>query len=166
LTNVVSHLNRGLDIGGQAIGQPTGFHIGVAANPAALDLDDEVRRFRYKVEAGAEFAITPPVFEIAGLERFLDRIADVRIPLLVGIMPLGSLRQAEFMANEVPGVSVPDAVIDRMRCAEAEGRAAAEGGAIAREVIAGIRDSVQGIQITTPAGALESALDVLEAVEA
>jgi len=166
LTNVVSHLNRGLDIGGQAIGQPTGFHIGVAANPAALDLDDEVRRFRYKVEAGAEFAITQPVFEIAGLERFLDRIADVRIPLLVGIMPLGSLRQAEFMANEVPGVSVPDAVIDRMRCAEAEGRAAAEGGAIAREVIAGIRDSVQGIQITTPAGALESALDVLEAVEA
>jgi 5,10-methylenetetrahydrofolate reductase len=90
----------------------------------------------------------------------------VRIPLLVGIMPLGSLRQAEFMANEVPGVSVPDAVIDRMRCAETEGRAAAEGVAIAREVIAGIRDSVQGIQITTPAGALESALDVLEAVEA
>jgi methionine synthase I (cobalamin-dependent)/5,10-methylenetetrahydrofolate reductase len=166
LTNVVSHLNRGLDIGGQAIGQPTGFHIGVAANPAALNLDEEVRRFRYKVEAGAEFAITQPVFEISSLERFLDRIADIRIPLLVGIMPLGSLRQAEFMANEVPGINMPESVIDRMRRAEAAGRAPAEGVAIAREVIAGIRPIVQGIQITMPAGALESAIDVLEAVEA
>jgi homocysteine S-methyltransferase len=166
LTNVVAHLNRGIDIGGQPIGQPTAFHIGVAVNPGALSLNEEVRRFRYKVEAGAEFAITQPVFEVEEFAAFLQRIADVRIPILAGIMPLGSLRHAEFMANEVPGVSVPDAVLERMREAEAAGRAAAEGIAIAREVVAGIRSMVQGIQITTAAGAIESAIDVIETVEA
>jgi methionine synthase / methylenetetrahydrofolate reductase(NADPH) len=166
LTNVVAYLNRGLDIGRQAIGQPTAFHIGVAVNPGALSVDQEVRRFRYKVEAGAEFAITQPVFEVDELKLFLDRIADVRIPVLAGIMPLGSLRHAEFMANEVPGVSVPEAVLERMREADAAGRAAEEGIAIAQEVVAGIRPLVQGIQITTAAGAIDAAIDVIEAVEA
>jgi methionine synthase I (cobalamin-dependent)/5,10-methylenetetrahydrofolate reductase len=164
LTNVVARLNRGIDIGGQAIGAPTAFHIGVAANPGALNLDDEVRRFRYKVEAGAEFAITQPIFEVEALARFLDRVADVRIPVLAAILPLGSLRHAEFMANEVPGVTVPDAVLDRMRQADADGRAAEEGVAIAREVVGGIRPLVQGLQITTAAGAVQVALDVLETV--
>jgi homocysteine S-methyltransferase len=164
LTNVVSRLNRGIDIGSQAIGAPTAFHIGVAANPGAINLEEEVRRFRYKVEAGAEFAITQPIFEVDALARFLDRVAEVRIPVLAAILPLGSLRHAEFMANEVPGVSVPDAVLDRMREAEAAGRAAEEGIAIAREVVAGIRPLVQGLQITTAAGAIDSALDVLETV--
>ncbi len=164
LTNVVSRLNRGIDIGSQAIGAPTAFHIGVAANPGAINLEDEVRRFRYKVEAGAEFAITQPIFEVDALAGFLDRVAEVRIPVLAAILPLGSLRHAEFMANEVPGVSVPDAVLDRMRAAEAAGRAAEEGIAIAREVVAGIRPLVQGLQITTAAGAIDSALDVLETV--
>ena len=166
LTNVVERLNRGIDIGGQPIGQPTSFHIGVAANQGALNVEEEVRRFRYKVGAGAEFAITQPVFEVDELALFLDRIADVRIPILAGIMPLGSLRHAEFMANEVPGVSVPDAVLERMREADAAGRAAEEGIAIAREVVSGIRSMVQGIQITTAAGAIEAALDVVETVEA
>jgi homocysteine S-methyltransferase len=161
LTNVVNHLNRGIDIGGQPIGQPTAFHIGVAANQGALNLDHEVRRFRYKVEAGAEFAITQPVFEVDELALFLDRIADVRIPILAGIMPLGSLRHAEFMANEVPGVSVPEAVLDRMREADSAGRAAEEGVAIAREVVGAIRSMVQGIQISTAAGAIGAALEVL-----
>ena len=98
------------------------------------------------------------------LAGFLDRVAEVRIPVLAAILPLGSLRHAEFMANEVPGVSVPDAVLDRMRAAEAAGRAAEEGIAIAREVVAGIRPLVQGLQITTAAGAIDSALDVLETV--
>ena len=164
LTNVVSRLNRGIDIGSQPIGAPTAFHIGVAANPGAINLDDEVRRFRYKVEAGAEFAITQPVFELDALARFLDRVADVRIPVLAAILPLGSLRHAEFMANEVPGVNVPDTVLDRMREADAAGRAAEEGLAIAREVVAGIRPLVQGIQITTAAGAIDAALGVLETV--
>ncbi len=166
LTNVVATLNRGIDIGKQSIGQPTGFHVGVAANPSALSLDDEIRRFQYKVEAGAEFAITQPIFDCRELERFLDRIAAFRIPIIASVIPLESLRHAEFMANEVPGVRVPDTIVDRMRRAEAAGRAAAEGIAIARETAAAIRPRVQGLQISTSAGAVESALSVMEAVEA
>ena len=166
LTNVVARLNRGLDIGGQSIGAPTAFHIGVALNPGAYDLDDEVRRFRYKVEAGAEFAITQPVFDVPAFAQFLARLGPVDIPLLGGVMPLESLRHAEFMANEVPGVRVPDAVVERMRRAEESGNAAAEGLAIAREVVADIRPLVQGLQISTAAGAVEAALHVMEAVTA
>ena len=164
LTNVVARLNRGLDIGEQSIGQPTAFHIGVAVNPGAPDVADEVRRFRYKVEAGAEFAITQPVFDVPGFAAFLARIEDVRIPILAGVLPLDSLRHAEFMANEVPGVFVPDSVVERMRKAEEAGDAAAEGLAIAREVVAGVRSLVQGIQISTAAGAATAALEVIDAV--
>jgi 5,10-methylenetetrahydrofolate reductase len=164
LTNMVARLNRGLDIAEQPIGQPTAFHIGVAANPGALDIDHEVRRFRYKVEAGAEFAITQPVFDARQFAEFLERIADVRIPMIAGITPLASLRHAEFMANEVPGVHVPSDVVDRMRRAEAAGRAAAEGLTIAREIAADIRPLVQGLQISTAAGAVDSALGLIEAV--
>ena len=166
LTNVVARLNQGLDIGGQPIGHPTAFHIGVAANPGALNLDEEVRRFRYKVEAGAEFAITQPVFDVQEFSAFLARIDGARIPILAGITPLESLRHAEFMANEVPGVRVPEAIVSRMRRAETDGRAAAEGIAIAREIAGGVRPLVQGIQISTAAGAIASALDVIEAVSA
>ncbi len=164
LTNVVSRLNRGLDIGGQAIGPPTSFHIGVAANPAALNLDEEVRRFEYKVQAGAEFAVTQPVFDAEELSTFLRRIADVRIPIVAGIMPLDSLRHAEYMANEVPGVRVPPAVIDRMRRAEAAGKAPQEGLSIASELVAAIRPCVQGIQISAASGAIESALGIVQAL--
>jgi methionine synthase I (cobalamin-dependent)/5,10-methylenetetrahydrofolate reductase len=166
LTNVVATLNRGLDIGRQSIGQPTGFHIGVAANPSALNLDEEIRRFQFKVEAGAEFAITQPVFDPGELERFLKRIAAFRIPIIVSVTPLESLRHAEFMANEVPGVRVPENVVERMRRADIAGHAAAEGIAIAREIVGAIRPLVQGIQISTAAGAVEAALSVMEAVEA
>jgi homocysteine S-methyltransferase len=164
LTNVVSRLNRGLDIGGQPIGRPTGFHIGVAANPAALNLDEEVRRFEYKVEAGAEFAVTQPVFDAEALRTFLRRIADVRIPIVAGIMPLDSLRHAEYMANEVPDIRVPAAVMDRMRRADAAGRATAEGLAIASELVDAIRPCVQGIQISAASGAIESALTIVQAL--
>ncbi|MEP6592288.1 MAG: bifunctional homocysteine S-methyltransferase/methylenetetrahydrofolate reductase, partial [Acidobacteriota bacterium] len=163
LTNVVTRLNRGFDIGGQSIGLPTAFHIGVAANPGALDLDEELRRLAYKVEAGAEFVMTQPVFDAAELERFLGRLQGFTLPILAGIAPLESLRHAEFMANEVPGVRVPAEVVDRMRHAEAAGRAAAEGLAIAREVTAAIRGLVQGVQISAPGGAIESVLGVIEA---
>jgi len=162
LTNVVSRLNRGLDIGGQVIGPPTAFHVGVAANPAALNLDEEIRRFEYKVEAGAEFAVTQPVFDPEELSVFLSRIARIRIPIIAGIMPLESLRHAEYMANEVPGVRVPETVLERLRRAEAEGRAAEEGLAIASEVAAAIRPHVQGIQISTASGAIDSALSVIQ----
>jgi methionine synthase / methylenetetrahydrofolate reductase(NADPH) len=165
LTNVVSRLNQGLDIGGEPIGSPTAFHIGVALNPSALDLEHEHRRFRYKVEAGAEFAITQPVFDVAALVEFLQR-SDCRIPVLASIVPLESLRHAEFMANEVPGVSISEAVVERMRRAEAAGRAAAEGLDIASELAAAVRPHVQGIQISTAAGAIDSALGVMKALAA
>ena len=129
-------------------------------------MEEEIRRFRYKVEAGAELAITQPVFDALELQQFLNRIAEFRIPIIAGLTPLESLRHAEFMANEVPGVRVPDAIVERMRRAEAEGRARAEGVAIAREILAAIRPVVQGIQISTAAGAAETALTLMEAVEA
>ena len=165
LTNVVSRLNQGLDIGGEPIGSPTAFHIGVALNPSALDLEHEHRRFRYKVEAGAEFAITQPVFDVDALVEFLQR-SDCRIPVLASIVPLESLRHAEFMANEVPGVSVSEAVVERMRRAETAGREAAAGLEIASELAAAVRPHVQGIQISTAAGAIDSALGVMKALAA
>jgi homocysteine S-methyltransferase len=163
LTNMVTRLNGGFDIGGQSIGLPTAFHIGVAANPGAFDPDEEVRRFAYKVEAGAEFAITQPVFDARELARFLARVEGFRIPVLAAVAPLESLRHAEFLANEVPGVHVPADVVERMARAEAGGGAAAEGLAIAREIAAEIRPMVQGIQISTAAGSVGTALGVIEA---
>jgi homocysteine S-methyltransferase len=163
LANVVSSLNGGSDIGGQPIGSPTAFHIGVAVNPGAPNLDEELRRFAYKVEAGAEFAITQPVFDAAAFRAFLDRIRTHGIPILAGIMPLESARHAEFMANEVPGVRIPEAVVERMRRADAEGRAADEGMAIAREIAAEIRPLVQGVQISTAPKAIDMALGLIEA---
>ena len=164
LTNMVTRLNRGSDIGGQSIGGPTAFHIGVAVNPGALDPDEELRRFEYKVEAGAEFAITQLIFDARELARFLKRVESFRIPVLASIAPLESLRHTEFLANEVPGVRVPDAVVERMRRAELAGHAAAEGLAIAREIAADVRPLVQGVEISTAGGSIESALGVMEAV--
>jgi homocysteine S-methyltransferase len=165
LTNVVARLNRGLDIGGQAIGAPTAFHIGVAANPAAVNLDEEVRRFEYKVEAGAEFAVTQPVFDVRALETFLKRTSGVRIPIVAAIWPFESVRNAEFLANEVPGMQVPPGLIDRMRRADATGSAAAEGVAIAREIMRAVRPLVQGVQVSAPDGNIDSALAVLDEME-
>jgi homocysteine S-methyltransferase len=165
LTNVVRRLNAGLDPGGNSIGEPTRYVIGVGVNPGAVDLELEIRRFYWKVDAGADFAITQPVFDAEQLVRFLDRIRDFRIPLLAAIWPLMSLRNAEFLANEVPGVSVPARVIERMRVAQARGEAAAaaEGVRIAREVLADVRDLVQGVELAAPLGRIERALEVLEA---
>ena len=166
LANVVARLNTGSDIGGQPIGNPTAFHIGVAVNPGADNLEEELRRFTYKVEAGAEFAITQPVFDAVEFRAFIARIREHRIPILAGIMPLESARHAEFMANEVPGVRIPDAVVDRMRRADADGRASDEGLAIAREIAAEVRPLVQGVQISTAPKAIDMALGLIEAVGA
>jgi methionine synthase I (cobalamin-dependent)/5,10-methylenetetrahydrofolate reductase len=166
LTNVITRLNQGLDIGGQGIGTPTGFHIGVRVNPGAESLDSEVRRFEYKVEAGAEFAITRPVFDAATFERLYKRIESFGIPLLAGVWPFESLIDAEFMANEVPGVRVPDQVLERMRRADGAEAAAAEGIAIAREAVNAIRTMVQGVHIAAPGGRIGSALAVLDGIAA
>jgi homocysteine S-methyltransferase len=162
LTNHVNNLNRGLDPGGNPIGQPTRFAIGVGVNPVAIDPEHELRRFQWKVEAGAEFAITQPVFDAAQLERFFSRIGDEHIPIIAGIWPLVPVRNAEFLANEVPGVSVPEDVIARMRRANEKSKehAVAEGIAIAREMLERIRPLVQGVQVSAPFGKVELALQV------
>jgi homocysteine S-methyltransferase len=162
LTNLIRNLNRGLDPGGNPIGKPTRFAIGVGVNPVAVDPAQEVSRFEWKVDAGAEFAITQPVFDADQMERFLDRIAHVRIPIIAGIWPLVSVRNAEFLANEVPGVSVPPVVIQRMRRASERSKehGLAEGIAIARELLDRVRPLVQGVQVSAPFGKVELALDV------
>jgi methionine synthase I (cobalamin-dependent)/5,10-methylenetetrahydrofolate reductase len=164
LTNMVTRLNHGLDLGGSPIGKPTGYHVGVGANPGAIDMEFELRRFRYKVEAGAEFAVTQPVFDVEQLKSFLKKVAAHKIPIIAGIWPLASLRNAEFMRNEVPGVIVPDSVMERMQGAEAAGRAKEEGIAIARETLEEVRALVQGVQVSAPFGKVQGALDVLAVV--
>ena len=161
LTNVVRRLNQGLDIGGQAIGSPTAFHIGVHVNPGAGDLDQEVRRFEYKVEAGAEFAVTAPIFDLATFERLYRRLEGAGLPVVLGLWPFESVANAEFMANEVPDISVPGAVVDRMRRTTSAEAAAAEGVAIARELGAALQGTVQGVHVSAPSGRISLALDVL-----
>lgn len=163
LTNVVHHLNHGLDPGGNSIGDATSYVIGVAVNQNAGDLDRELRRFYWKVDAGAEFAVTQPVFDLARFEDFLKRTEQYEVPFLAGIWPLRSLRNAEFLANEVPGITIPETTIARMRKAEERGEeaAAAEGIDIAREIVDQIGESVQGLQLSGSSGVVERALEVL-----
>ncbi|HET6935046.1 MAG TPA: bifunctional homocysteine S-methyltransferase/methylenetetrahydrofolate reductase [Candidatus Angelobacter sp.] len=163
LVNIVHNLNFGMDIGGNPIGNGTKFVIGVGANPGLVNIDEEIRRFEYKVEAGADFAVTQPVFDITLLEQFLRRIEHYRIPVLAGIWPLTSVRNAEFMKNELR-VSVPDSIIERMsRAANAEA-ARAEGIQIAREMLYQVRGLVQGAQVAAPLGRYSSAIEVLDGV--
>jgi homocysteine S-methyltransferase len=162
LTNLASRLNHGCDVGGQAIGAPTGFHLGVSLNPAATNLDQELRRFEYKVEAGAEFVLTRPIFDVRGFESVLKRIESSKLPVVAGIFPFESARNAEFLANEVPGVRVPDALLARMRAVGAPEAGTAEGVAIAREIAGQLRGAVQGLQVSTQSGDIEAALAVLD----
>jgi homocysteine S-methyltransferase len=161
LVNIVHGLNFGLDIGGNAIGSGTRFAIGVGANPGIGDIDEEIRRFEYKVEAGADYAVTQPVFDVALLEQFLRRTQHCRIPILAGIWPLTSVRNAEFMKNELR-VSVPDTIIERMSRATNADAARAEGILIAREMLHQVRGLVQGAQVAAPLGRYSSALEVLD----
>jgi len=163
LVNIVHNLNRGLDLGSNPIGTGTGFVIGVGANPGLTDLDEEIRRFEYKVEAGAEYVVTQPVFDLRLLENFLKRIEHCRIPVVAGIWPLVSVRNAEFMKNELR-VSVPDSILERMARATTPEGARAEGVAIAREMLMAAKQMVQGAQISAPNGRYSSAVDVLEAL--
>ncbi len=165
LVNVIRRLNYGRDLGGNLIGKPTGFVMGVGANPGAIDLDLEVHRFEWKVDAGAEYAITQPVFDAELLERFLERIKHVRIPIFAGIWPLASLKNAEFMNNEVPGASVPDELLARMRKADTIQAQREEGIAIAREALERVRPLVDGVQISVPFGRVESVLKVIEVLK-
>ena len=162
LTNMVNLLNHGLDLGGNPFGEPTSFTIGVGVNPGHLDLDHELSRLEWKVKAGAEYAITQPVFDASQLETFLDRIEHLDLPVVVGIWPLLSFRNAQFMKNEVPGVTVPDEVLERMRVANENSKEHAlhEGVAIGREVLQRVRDRVAGVQVSAPLGRVDLALEV------
>jgi methionine synthase / methylenetetrahydrofolate reductase(NADPH) len=163
LVNIVRNLNHGLDLGGNPIGTGTGFVIGVGANPGLTDLDEEIRRFEYKVQAGAEYVVTQPVFDLRLLENFLKRIEHCRIPVVAGIWPLVSVRNAEFMKNELR-VSVPDSILERMARAQTPEAARAEGVAIAREMLIAAKQMAEGAQISAPMGRYSSAVDVLEAL--
>ena len=163
LVNIVRRLNHGLDIGSNSIGVSTGFTIGVAANPGVPDLDNEIRRFAYKVEAGAEYAVTQPVFDLKLLEIFLQRIEAFRIPVIAGIWPLTSLRNAEFMKNDLR-VSMPDEILLRMQRADTPDLARAEGIRIAQEMLTAARPMVQGVQVSAPFGRYSSAVEILEVV--
>ena len=164
LTNMVSKLNHGLDIGNNPIGKPTAFSIGVGVNPGAVNLEEEIRRFEWKVEAGAEYAITQPVFDTEQLRTFLGRIAHVKIPIVAGIWPLVSYRNAEFLHNEVPGVNVTPEILERMRVASEKGKEEAreEGILIARESLLEVRDVIAGVQVSAPFGNVKYALQVFD----
>jgi methionine synthase / methylenetetrahydrofolate reductase(NADPH) len=159
---VQRRLNRGVDLGGQPIDPQTFAVIGVGLDPTALDRQKELDRFRSKVESGAEFAITQPVFDPDALLRFLDEVERHDIPVIAGIWPLTSYRNASFMRNEVPGVIVPDAVMQRMASVDSREGQLAVGIEIARESVARVRDRVAGIQVSAPFGKIETALAVIE----
>ena len=163
LTNIVRQLNQGLDPGGNSIGDPTRFVIGVALNQGAVELDRELERFAWKVDAGAEFAVTQPVFDPETLARVIEK-AGRRVPVIASLWPLTSLRNAEFLGNEVPGLHVPGSIIERMRRAQAQGgeAAQAEGVRIAQEMFEAVRGVVQGVQVSAPFGRIDQALEVLE----
>ncbi len=168
LTNVVHGLNRGVDPGGNSIGSPTRFVIGVRVNPVAADQEQEIGRFRWKADAGAHFVVTPPLFAPGRLKDFLSRVPDLDVPIVVGLKPLTSVGEAEFLHNEVPGVAVPTDIFQRMGDAEADGTGAAvaEGVRIALEVFEEIRDVVAGAHVSVAADHLDGALEVLAGVRA
>lgn len=163
LTRMVSNLNHGMDIGGNPITPPCGILIGVGVNPCALDMKNEIERYRRKIEAGAEYAITQPVFDPAALFRFLEAVSAFpkTIPVIAGIWPLVSFKNAEFMKNEVPGVEVPDQILERMRGCATREDGIRTGCEIAREIIAQTHQAVAGFQVSAPFGNVELAINVL-----
>ena len=162
LTNIINRLNHGLDLAGNPIGEPTGFSIGVGVNPGAINLDEELRRLDWKIEAGAEYMITQPVFDLRLLERFMKRIEHIHLPLLCGIWPLVSYRNAEFMNNEVPGASVPSDILERMRKTATKEEGFREGVAIAKETYDRVKSDVAGVQVSAPMGRIEGIFMMME----
>ena len=162
LTNLINRLNHGLDLANNPIGEPTGFSIAVGVNPGAINLDEELRRLDRKIQAGAEYLMTQPVFDVHILEKFLKRIEYINLPILCGIWPLVSYRNAEFMNNEVPGASVPTEILERMRKTNSKEEAFFEGVEIAKETFQHVRSEVNGIQIAAPLGRIDAILMMLE----
>ncbi|MCB0366422.1 MAG: bifunctional homocysteine S-methyltransferase/methylenetetrahydrofolate reductase [Bdellovibrionaceae bacterium] len=165
LTHIAARMNKGLDLGGSSFGSPTQFCVGVALNPTASYHELEMSRYRYKVEAGADFAITQPIYDIEAYLKFMDKVKDVKIPIIMGIWPLVSLRNAEFLKNEVPGVSVPDWVIKEMEKANGDKEEAVKRGTeIAMKTMHEAKKLVAGFQVSAPFNRVEVALDVIHAL--
>ncbi|MGA2297672.1 MAG: bifunctional homocysteine S-methyltransferase/methylenetetrahydrofolate reductase [FCB group bacterium] len=163
LVNILNRLNHGLDIAGNPIGDPTGFYIGVGVNPGAINLEQELNRLNWKLEAGAEFIVTQPVFDIKIFENFLNKIPKIKIPVIAGIWPLTSIRNAEFMNNEIPGCHVPDNIMKRLTNVQDNKEASRmEGIKIAREILTDLTGIIQGVQISAPFGRTESIIEVLD----
>src|SRR5439155_24333810 len=165
--NMVSIQNQVHENGNNPIGQPKTFCIGVEVNPGAINPDEEISRFEYKFEAGAQYAITQPVFDIEQLRDFIKSIEHVRIPIVAGIWPLVSYRNAEFLHNEVPGVRVTPSIMERMRTASSVSKEAGreEGLKIARESLLEVRDLIQGVQVSAPFGNVKYALEVFSVLD-
>jgi len=168
LVNIMNNLNRALDVGGNPLGGQTAFLVGVSVNPYALNMEEELRRFQLKVEAGADFAVTQPIFQVGQLAEFVEQSRSFarRLPIIAGIWPLTSFRNAEFMNNELPGITVPPAIMERMRKADAGERARHEGRKIAQETLQEIRPLVDGVQIAAPFGRYTLAVEVAQVVGA
>jgi methionine synthase / methylenetetrahydrofolate reductase(NADPH) len=165
LVNIINRLNHALDIAGNPIRTPAAFFTGVGANPGAINLDEEIRRLDWKVEAGAEYIVTQPVFDLKIFETFLKRTEHIKLPLIAGIWPLTSIRNAEFMNNEVPGCDVPESIMKRLRAvSDSKEDSRAEGIKIAREIFNEILPNIRGIQISAPFGNIKSVFDVLDGI--
>jgi methionine synthase I (cobalamin-dependent)/5,10-methylenetetrahydrofolate reductase len=163
LVNIITRLNHGQDIAGNPIGQPTAIHIGVGANPGALNLENEIRRLEWKAEAGAEYVVTQPVFDLKILEKFIEKTRHINIPLVAGLWPLTSIRNAEFMNNEIPGCDVPEPILRRLeKYRDNKEDSRREGIGIARETLEIMKDYIQGVQIAAPFGRVQSVIDVLD----
>lgn len=161
LLSLASRLNHGIDLGGSALAAPTSFVIGAGTNPASPVISREIDRCFRKAEAGAEFFITQPVFDADLLLEFLKAIEKTGVPVIAGVWPLASYRNAQFLHNEVPGVVIPNEIMERMRKREDKDEAREEGILIAREIIGRIRGAVRGVQVSPPFGRIKTALDVV-----
>jgi homocysteine S-methyltransferase len=138
--------------------------VGVGVNPGAINLDEELKRLDYKLEAGAEMVITQPIFDIEIFERFYARIAHLKVPLIAGLWPLVSLRNAEFLNNEVPGAHVPEGIMKRLRAAQTKEEGLAVGATVAKEMLEQLRPHIQGVQTAVPFGKVDMVLEILDGV--
>jgi homocysteine S-methyltransferase len=162
ILKLATRLNHGVDPGGKALGATTRFVLATGGEPASLNYEREIARLKEKKAAGAELVMTQPVYDVLALERFLDDCEPLGLPVLVGLLPLASYRNAEFLHNEVPGMQVPEAVRERMRQAGTGAGARKEGVAIAREMLAAVRDRVAGAYVMPPLERYELALEVVD----
>lgn len=165
MTHIVSRMNQGLDLGGSSFGRPTEYVVGVALNPTAHNIELEIERLKYKIEAGANFIMTQPIYDVEAYRNFFERVGPISVPIVMGIWPLVSLRNAEFLKNEVPGVSVPDWVIEEMeKAGDSKEKAVQIGLEIAIKTVQEARNMVAGFQVSAPFNRIEVALEVVNEI--